>query len=57
MFPLQQRTVRQSEDTEGGIQDSEGAEDASTFGKEEQGQVQHCQHAQIRAAVRQTGER
>lgn len=53
----QQRTVSQSQDTEGALQDSQGAEDALTSRKEEQGQVQHRQHAQIRPAVYQAGER
>lgn len=57
MLALQQRTVGQSEDSEGAFQDPEGAEDASAVGEEEQGQVQHRQHAQVRAAMREAGER
>lgn len=57
MYALQQRAVRQSKDTEGAFQDPEGAQDEPAAGEEEQGQVQHNQHAQVCAAVRQAGER
>lgn len=57
MYALQQRTVSQGKDTERALQDSEGAEDELAFGKEEQGQVQHHQHAQICAEMCQAGER
>ena len=57
MYALQQRTVGKSKDTEGALQDPQGAEDAPAVGKEEQGEVEHRQHAQIRAAMCQTGER
>lgn len=53
----QQRTVGQSQDTEGAFQDPQGAEDAPALGKKEQGQVQHRQHAQVRAALHQAGQR
>jgi len=55
--PPQQRTVRQSQDSEGALQDPQGAEDAPAVGKAKQGQAEHRQLAEIRAALRQTGER
>lgn len=57
MHALQQRTVSQSKDTEGALQDPKRSEDALAVRKEEQGQVQHHQHAQICTAMCQTGER
>ncbi len=57
MRALQQRTVSQSKDTEGALKDTKRAEDALAVREEEQGQVKHRQHAQICAAMCQTGER
>lgn len=51
MYDLQQRTVGQSKETEGALQDLKGAEDALAFREKEQGEVEHHQHAQIRTAV------